>query len=93
MSDTLFDTTRKFVRVKELRANGLVEFEFAIGEPELFVELIMPAAAFDEFCATNKVSFVDEQTQLKIGAEPGKDAEWRWSLHDATHQRFKSGPG
>ncbi|MBL8492488.1 MAG: phenol hydroxylase subunit [Rhodocyclaceae bacterium] len=81
-----FDTTRKFVRVTELRENGLVEFEFAIGEPELFVELIMAAPAFDEFCAANKVTFIDEKGRLKLGDE---DAEWRWSLRDATHQRFK----
>ena len=81
-----FDTTRKFVRVTELRENGLVEFEFAIGEPELFVELIMAAPAFDEFCAANKVTFIDDKGRLKLGDE---DAEWRWSLRDATHQRFK----
>ncbi len=88
MAEKIFDTKRKFVRVTELRANGLVEFDFAIGEPELFVELILPAAAFDEFCASNKVTFVDESGRLKMdGNDDGQ--EWNWSLRDATHQRFK----
>lgn len=49
------DTTRRFVRVTEARADGLVAFEFAIGWPELSVELLLPAPAFEEFCAANKV--------------------------------------
>jgi phenol hydroxylase P0 protein len=32
-----------------------VAFEFAIGWPELAVELLLPAPAFDEFCAANGV--------------------------------------
>lgn len=81
-----FDTSRKFVRVVELRKDGFVEFEFAIGEPELFVEMILPAAAFDEFCAMNGVTF------LEPAAPPVQDAaaaEWDWNLRAATHQRFK----
>jgi phenol hydroxylase P0 protein len=53
------DVTRKFVRVLEERPDGLVSFEFAIGWPELSVELLLPAPAFAEFCATNKVLRLD----------------------------------
>lgn len=49
------DTSRKYVRVTEERADGLVAFDFAISWPELSVELLLPRAAFDEFCATNRV--------------------------------------
>lgn len=82
-----FDPKRKFVRVNELRADGFIEFDFAIGEPELFVEMILPAAAFDEFCAANKVAFLDVANRLKVGGED--NSEWEWTLHDATHQRFR----
>lgn len=78
------DPNKKFVRVCELRPDGFVEFEFAIGEPELFVEMIMPATVFDDFCALNKVRFLDETSRLQVGAE-----DWQWRLRDATHQRFK----
>ncbi len=54
-----FDATRKFVRVIEERGNGLVAFEFSIGWPELAVDLVMPRAAFDEFCATHQVRRLD----------------------------------
>lgn len=53
------DTNRRFVRVIEQRADGLVAFEFAIGWPELSVELLLPAAAFAEFCAKNQVQRLD----------------------------------
>jgi phenol hydroxylase P0 protein len=49
------DIARKFVRIKETRPDGLVVFEFSIGWPEQMVELVLPSAAFDEFCATNQV--------------------------------------
>jgi len=49
------DVTRKFVRLKEERAGGMVIFDFAIGWPDLSVELMMPRAAFDEFCTTHRV--------------------------------------
>ncbi|TAM38004.1 MAG: phenol hydroxylase [Burkholderiaceae bacterium] len=49
------DTSLKFVRVLEERSDGLVDFEFSIGWPELAVELLLPAPAFAEFCATQRV--------------------------------------
>jgi phenol hydroxylase P0 protein len=49
------DVSRKFVRVKEVRPNGLVIFDFSIGWPEMAAELVMPQAAFDEFCLSNQV--------------------------------------
>ncbi len=49
------DTSLRYVRVLERRADGLVSFEFSIGWPELAVELMLPAAAFDAFCANNQV--------------------------------------
>jgi phenol hydroxylase P0 protein len=51
----------KYVRVRNRRPNGLIEFDFAIGAPEIFVELLMPVAEFDEFCATNRVIDVTGQ--------------------------------
>lgn len=53
------DTDRRFVRVIEQRADGLVAFEFAIGWPELSVELLLPAPAFAAFCAKNRVQRLD----------------------------------
>ncbi|MEZ5646157.1 MAG: phenol hydroxylase subunit [Burkholderiaceae bacterium] len=53
------DTSLRFVRVMEQRPDGLVSFEFSIGWPELAVELMLPAPAFEAFCASNKVQRLD----------------------------------
>jgi len=53
------DTSLRFVRVMERRADGLVSFEFSIGWPELAVELMLPEAAFEAFCANNRVQRLD----------------------------------
>lgn len=58
---------RRFVRLRNRRAGGIVEFDFAIGAPEIFVELMMPEAAFDQFCADNRVIDL-------TGTEPAADA-------------------
>src|ERR1035437_1671437 len=58
MRKQIFDVTRKFVRITGSLPNGFVEFEFSIGEPEVAVELVMPKAAFDEFCASNQVKLL-----------------------------------
>ncbi|MEO8058504.1 MAG: phenol hydroxylase subunit [Burkholderiales bacterium] len=55
----LADTSRRFVRLSEARSDGLVAFEFSIGWPELAVELLLPAAAFADFCVRNKVQRLD----------------------------------
>lgn len=53
------DTRVRYVKLIEERADGLVAFEFAIGWPELAVELVLPAPAFAEFCAANRVQRLD----------------------------------
>lgn len=76
-----FDTRRKYVRVVQVRDNGMVEFEFSIGEPELFVELLMPRAAFDQFCDVNRVEML-----VGPAPEPADEeaAQFAWSLRQAT---------
>ena len=85
MDTTSFDTRRKYVRVVETRDNGMVEFEFAIGEPELFVELLLPGPAFREFCTANQVTLLDKAA---LAAEDDA-SQWEWNLRQTTHQRFK----
>lgn len=42
---------RAFVRVLGTRRNKYVELSFALGDPELAVELILPLDAFEDLCA------------------------------------------
>lgn len=84
MEPNLFDTTRKFVRVIEMKKNGIVEFEFAVGEPELYVEMLLPVKAFEEFSAAHQVMTLDETSSLQVAAAGSEeDAQWGWSLHRA----------
>ena len=68
--------------------NGLLEFEFAIGDPDVAVELVMPKAAFDEFCANNQVEVMTDVLAKPVDADAA-DADFNWNLHQATHQRFR----
>jgi phenol hydroxylase P0 protein len=58
--EPICDVRAKYVRIKQLRADGLVCFEFAIGWPELFVDLMLPRAAFDDFCLRQKVQLLTD---------------------------------
>jgi phenol hydroxylase P0 protein len=76
-----FDANRKYVRVCEQRANGLVEFEFAIGEPTLCVELMLPTSAFHEFCLANNV--------ILLEARAAGSGDWVARMNEASHQEYQ----
>jgi phenol/toluene 2-monooxygenase (NADH) P0/A0 len=59
-ADDQFDPGRKFVKVTGVNTRGFVEFEFSVGQPELCVELMLPVAAFEEFCRVQNVSRLGE---------------------------------
>ena len=81
MSST-FDPNRKFIRVVELRADALVEFEFAVGEPVLFVAMLLPHAAFEDF---GTAQGVQPDWLVPPTADGGDSADhaWTWTLHEA----------
>jgi phenol hydroxylase P0 protein len=82
-----FDVKRKFVRVIGNLPNGLVEFVFAIGDPDVAVELVMPKPAFDEFCRANQVEFLAAEAPVDPQAD---NADFKWGMHQATQQRFRT---
>lgn len=86
MENKIFNTTHKFVRVIKAGEGGLIEFEFAIGEPELFVELILPASAFVEFCEANQVTVLDQVPALKSAGAQDNDEALAWSLRCARNK-------
>lgn len=65
----------KYVRVRSAPEARFVEFDFAIGDPSLFVELVMPKAAFEAFCATNGVVHMSAEQIQAVDAEMEK---WRY---------------
>ena len=80
------DTERRFVRITGERADGFVEFDFAVGEPELFVEMILSRPAFEEFCEMNQVQTMGPAEDA--GPED-RMADFAWNLRDATGKRFR----
>lgn len=79
MSVTHFDTARKYVRLSQYRADGLVEFEFAVGEPELYVELVLPRPAFADFCLAHQVILLEPKEP-----EAGPVPDWDWRMQQAS---------
>lgn len=80
-----WDVSLRYVRVRHQRACGLVEFDFAVGEPEVFVEMVLPAQAFDDFCRTQMACILPETL---VSEQSTKD-DWDWRLSDAANTRFK----
>lgn len=44
-----------FVRVTRTDRRGYIEFEYAIGDPALHLDMILPPEAFTEFCSRHQV--------------------------------------
>jgi phenol/toluene 2-monooxygenase (NADH) P0/A0 len=82
-----FDVNRRYVRLRELRADGFVEFEFAIGDPELAVDLILPADAYRNFCRDNHAVPISPLQGAAID-----HARLRWSTNDRACAPFPSTP-
>jgi phenol hydroxylase P0 protein len=69
--DETVNVRAKYVRLLERRSDGLVSFEFSIGWPELSVDLLLPSAAFDEFCALHQVIWRDAPAPAPASTTPG----------------------
>ena len=67
-----------YVRRRGINSYGMVEFDFSIGDPSLYVEMILPEQAFLEFCETNSVRFLTEEEGAVIDADREK---WRTGEH------------
>jgi len=83
-----FDPAARFVRLVEVHSNGMVEFEFAVGEPELYVEMLMPRAQFEDFCVQQGVTPTEGALpEASIGTD---EHEWDWSLRAARAHHFRN---
>lgn len=82
-----FDISLRFIRIVEEHRNGLVEFEFAAGEPDLYVEMILPRAEFEDFCRMQGVA--PTHGRLPQHDEDSLDAHWDWNLRDARERHFR----
>ena len=69
------------MRVRQVIDDKFVEFDFAIGDPSLYVELVLPKAAFDAFCRHNKVEIMTEEQAAAVDADMEK---WRYGEEKPT---------
>ncbi len=65
---------RHFVHVTGEKRAGFVEFNFSINDPELYLEMILPTKAFDEFCKMNNVTFLSPD---EVKAVEQQQTKWR----------------
>ena len=70
-----FSELTRYVRVRRVVDDKFVEFDFAIGDPSLYVELVLPKAAFDSFCHHNKVVMMTEEQARAVDEDMEK---WRY---------------
>ncbi len=72
-----WDDLGRYVHVTSRARSGYVEFNFSIGDPQLYIEMILPLAAFDAFCAEHQVQFIDAATAAQIERD-----ERKWQYGD-----------
>ena len=65
---------KTFVKIKGTRLGKFIEFEFSINDEDLSIELILPVAAFREFCAAQDVTLLPPDPSAGADAER---AAWR----------------
>lgn len=66
---------QKYVRVRSEPDAKFVMFDFAIGDPSLYVELVLPPQAFKAFCENNQTIPMSAEQMAKNDAEEDK---WRY---------------
>ncbi len=71
-----------FVRVTGTRDARFVEFEFAIGDPELAVELVLLFGQFREFCTRHEVRHLTTEEGARVDFERMK---WRFGAPGIEH--------
>ena len=70
-------STPCYVRVTNRARPGFVEFNFSIGDPTLFLEMILTEGAFEEFCKTNRVQFLTPEQEDMVDRH---EAVWHDSV-------------
>ena len=77
---TVVNATTRYVRVTSEARSGFVEFQFSIGDPTLYLEMILPKAAYAEFCATNQVVHLNADQGRMVDADRVKWREGKTEL-------------
>ena len=71
----MIKTQTRYVRITSRDRPGFVEFNFSIGDPSLYLEMILPVGAFNEFCSSNKVTYLTDEQAEAVAQQQDK---WRY---------------
>lgn len=80
----------KWIRIISEKRHGLIEFEFAVGEPGLYVEMIMARAEFDDFCQMHQLVPTLGPLPERTNVDAADDGSFDWNLREARTQHFRS---
>ena len=73
---------KRYVRITNKDRPGFVEFHFSLDDPTLYLEMILPTAAFTEFCRANQVSFLSDEEAEAVAQQ---QAKWRYGESSDEH--------
>ena len=75
---------QRYVRVTKVLHDKYVEFEFAIGDPNLNVELVMPFEHFRKFCEDNDAQHLTAEQEAAVDFDKLK---WRFGAPGLTDEK------
>lgn len=68
---------KKYVHITDIKSNGLVEFDFSIGDPCMYVELALPKKQFEQFCDANSVMHLTPEQEIEVENDKHK---WQYGV-------------
>tara|TARA_R110001599_G_scaffold353880_1_gene601969 strand:- start:80505 stop:80777 length:273 start_codon:yes stop_codon:yes gene_type:complete len=68
---------QRYVRVTKVLHDKYVEFEFAIGDPTINVELVLPFEHFRKFCEDNDAQHITAEQEAAVDYDKLK---WRFGV-------------
>lgn len=80
-------TLTKYIRIRSEPDAKFVMFDFAIGDPSLYVELVLPPSAFEDFCKNNQAISMTQDQMDKNDAEEDK---WRYGTESTLFGKNRS---
>lgn len=72
---TAVSELKRYARIRRIVGDKFIEFDFAIGDPSLYVELVLPKDAFEVFCRDNQIVMMTEEQANAVDADMAK---WRY---------------
>jgi phenol/toluene 2-monooxygenase (NADH) P0/A0 len=78
---------QRYVRVTKVLRDKYVEFEFAIDDPTINVELVLPFEHFREFCEVNNAEHLSAEQEAAVEFDKLK---WRFGVPGLTDEKSSS---